>query len=303
MSQDKWSARDIPDQTGRVAIVTGSNSGIGFETARALAEKGAAVVMACRNSEKAEAAANEIRARHPEADVTAMRLDLSELESVRRFVADFRAGHSRLDLLINNAGIMNPPYGTTSQGFESQFGVNHLGHFALTGELLDLLDATPGGRIVTVSSIMHNRGAIRFDDLNWQKGYKPGPAYGQSKLANLLFTYELQRRLERSGSTTIATASHPGWTETNLQVHSPVMKFFNRFMAQDTTMGALPTLYAATAPNVKGGQYFGPRGFMEMGGHPKRVGSNKRSRDEEVAARLWTVSEELTGTAYQMSRS
>lgn len=301
MGQGNWTADDIPDQSGRVAIVTGANSGIGLETARALAEKGAAVIMACRNPEKAEAAARTIRARHPEANVTVMQLDLSDLESVRRFGADFRTKHSRLDLLINNAGIMNPPYGTTAQGFESQFGVNHLGHFALTGELLDLLDATPGARIVTVSSIMHQRGQIRFDDLNWEKGYRPGPAYGQSKLANLLFTYELQRRLEKNGSTTIATASHPGWTETNLQVHSPVMKFFNRFMAQNTTMGALPTLYAATAPNIKGGQYFGPSGLMEMGGHPKRVGSNKRSRDPQVAARLWSVSEDLTQTVYPAS--
>jgi len=300
MSKHDWSAEALGDQSGRVAIVTGSNSGIGFETARVLAGKGATVVMACRNLEKANPKADEIRAAHPGADVNAMQLDLSDLGSVQRFAEGFRAKHSRLDLLINNAGIMVPPYGKTAQGFETQFGVNHLGHFALTGSLLDLITNTPGSRIVTVSSIAHYMGKIDFADLNWEKGYRAQAAYGQSKIANLLFTYELQRRLATAGKDTIAVAAHPGWTETNLQEHAKGVKFLNRFLAQEPLMGALPTLYAATEPGVNGAEYFGPSGFMEMNGPPKKVKSNKRSHDRNVADRLWNVSEELTGVHFQI---
>jgi len=300
MSKQDWSAEALGDQSGRIAIVTGSNSGIGFETARVLAGKGATVVMACRNLEKANLKADEIRAAHPGADVEVMQLDLSDLGSVRHFADAFRAKHSRLDLLINNAGIMVPPYGKTAQGFETQFGVNHLGHFALTGSLLDLITNTPGSRIVTVSSIAHYMGRIDFADLNWEKGYRAQAAYGQSKIANLLFTYELQRRLAAAGKDTIAVAAHPGWTETNLQEHAKGVKFLNRFLAQEPLMGALPTLYAATEPGVNGAEYFGPRGFMEMNGPPKKVKSNKRSHDPNVAERLWNVSEELTGVHFQI---
>jgi NAD(P)-dependent dehydrogenase (short-subunit alcohol dehydrogenase family) len=300
MSKHNWNAKLLGDQTGRVAIVTGSNSGIGFETARVLAEKGATVVMACRNLEKAGPKADEIRSAHPGANVEVMELDLSDLDSVRRFAEAFRARHSRLDLLINNAGIMVPPYGQTEQGFETQFGVNHLGHFALTGSLLDLITSTRGSRIVTVSSIAHYLGKIQFSDLNWEKGYKAQPAYGQSKLANLLFTYELQRRLAAAGKDTLAVAAHPGWTETNLQAHAKAVKFMNRFLAQKPLMGALPTLYAATEPSVNGAEYYGPSGFMEMNGPPKRVKSNKRSYDQNVAKQLWDVSEELTGVHFQI---
>lgn len=300
MSKHDWSAEALGDQSGRVAIVTGSNSGIGFETARVLAGKGATLVMACRNLEKANPKADEIRAAHPGADVKVMQLDLSDLGSVQRFAEAFRAKHSRLDLLINNAGIMVPPYGKTAQGFETQFGVNHLGHFALTGSLLDLITNTPGSRIVTVSSIAHYMGRIDFADLNWEKGYKAQAAYGQSKIANLLFTYELQRRLAAAGKDTIAVAAHPGWTETNLQEHAKGVKFLNRFLAQEPLMGALPTLYAATEPGVNGAEYFGPSGFMEMNGPPKKVKSNKRSHDRNVADRLWNVSEELTGVHFQI---
>lgn len=300
MSKHNWTADQLGDQTGRVAIVTGSNSGIGFETARILAEKGATVVMACRNLEKANPKADEIRSAHPGAKVEVTELDLSDLDSVRRFAEAFRAKHSRLDLLINNAGIMVPPYGKTAQGFETQFGVNHLGHFALTGALLDLLTDTPGSRIVTVSSIAHYMGKIQFSDLNWENGYKAQPAYGQSKLANLLFTYELQRRLAAAGKDTLAVAAHPGWTETNLQEHAKGVKFLNRFLAQQPLMGALPTLYAATEPTVNGAEYFGPSGFMEMNGPPKKVKSNKRSHDQNVAERLWNLSEELTGVHFQI---
>lgn len=295
MSKHNWGAEQVPDQTGRVVIVTGSNSGIGFETARVLAGKGATVIMACRNLDKANPKAEEIRAAHPGCDVEVMRLDLSNLDSVRQFADEFRAKHSRLDLLINNAGIMVPPYGTTAQGFETQFGVNHLGHFALTGLLLDLIVNTPGARIVTVSSVAHYMGKIDFSDLNWERGYKARAAYGQSKLANLLFTYELQRRLAAAGKDTLAVAAHPGWTSTNLQEHAPSVKFMNRFFGQEPLMGALPTLYAATESDVKGGEYYGPSGLLEMNGPPKRVKSNKRSRDENVAERLWNVSQDLTG--------
>jgi NAD(P)-dependent dehydrogenase (short-subunit alcohol dehydrogenase family) len=300
MSKQNWSAEQLGDQTGRVAIVTGSNSGIGFETARVLAEKGATVVMACRNLEKANPKADEIRRAHPGANVEVMRLDLSDLDSVRQFAEAFRAKHSRLDLLINNAGIMVPPYGKTAQGFETQFGVNHLGHFALTGSLLDLIVDTPGSRIVTVSSIAHYMGNIQFSDLNWERGYKPQPAYGQRKLANLLFPSELQRRLAAAGKDTLAVAAHPGWTETNLQEHAKAVKFLNRFLAQEPLMGALPTLYAATQADVNGAEYYGPSGFMEMNGPPKRVKSNRRSHDKNIAERLWNVSEDLTGVHFRI---
>lgn len=300
MSKHNWTAQQLPDQQGRVAIVTGANSGIGFETARVLAEKGAAVIMACRNLDKANPKADEIRAAHPGSSVEVMELDLSNLDSVRELADAFKARHTRLDLLINNAGIMVPPYGKTSQGFETQFGVNHLGHFALTGALLDLIVSTPGSRVVTVSSVAHYMGKIDFGDLNWEKGYKAQAAYGQSKLANLLFTYELQRRLAAAGKDTLAVAAHPGWTSTNLQEHAPSVKFMNRFFAQEPSMGALPTLYAATESDVNGAEYYGPSGFLEMNGPPKRVKSNKRSRDENVAERLWNVSEDLTGVHFRI---
>ena len=294
-----WTAEDIPDQSGRVAIVTGANSGIGYETALALARKGATVVMACRDLSKAAPAADSCRATQPSGTLEVMQLDLADLESVRQFAANYRERYDRLDLLINNAGIMMPPYGKTAQGFETQFGVNHLGHFALTGLLFDLLLQTPGSRVVTVSSGSHRFGQIDFEDLQWEnKDYKRNAAYGQSKLANLLFTYELQRRLTAAGEETLAVAAHPGWTATNLQVHAGGFRFLNRFFAQDPPMGALPTLYAATAPDVSGGDYYGPSGFMEMRGHPKKVRSNDRSYDEAVAARLWDISEELTGVGY-----
>jgi NAD(P)-dependent dehydrogenase (short-subunit alcohol dehydrogenase family) len=300
MSKHGWSAERLPEQSGRIAIVTGANSGIGFETARVLAEKGATVNMACRNLAKANPKADEIRERHPGAKVEVMQLDLADLESVRSFADAFRAKYDRLDLLINNAGVMVPPYGKTAQGFETQFGINHLGHFALTGALLDLLTDTPGSRVVNVSSMAHRIGKIDFSNLNWDKGYNAQAAYGQSKLANLLFTYELQRRLKKAGKDTLSVAAHPGWTETNLQQHSSSFMFLNKFFAQDALMGALPTLYAAAEPDVHGAQYYGPSGFLEMNGPPKRVNSNKRSHDQNVAERLWHISEDLTGVRFQI---
>ena len=288
------------DLHGRRVIVTGANSGIGFVTAKQLAKQGASVTLACRNEAEGRARADEIRAEVPNADLEVRRLDLGDLSSVRSFVTGYLGDHDSLHLLINNAGIMVPPYGKTAQGFETQFGVNHLGHFALTGSLLDLITNTPGSRIVTVSSIAHYMGRIDFADLNWEKGYRAQAAYGQSKIANLLFTYELQRRLAAAGKDTIAVAAHPGWTETNLQEHAKGVKFLNRFLAQEPLMGALPTLYAATEPGVNGAEYFGPNGFMEMNGSPKKVKSNKRSHDRNVAERLWNISEELTGVRFQI---
>ena len=296
-----WTENDIPDQTGRVAIVTGANSGIGWDTARALAQKGATVIMACRNLQKANPAADQIKALNPAGHVVVMLLDLADLDSVRAFTAAFRESYDRLDMLINNAGVMNTPYGKTAQGFEQQFGINHLGHFALTGLLLDLLNSTPQARIVTVSSFGHRLGAIHFDDLNWERRYDAQRAYAQSKLANLLFTYELQRRLTAAGQGTLAAAVHPGWTATNLQKHSRIYQLLNPIVGQSTAMGALPTLYAATAADIRGGDYAGPGGFLELHGNPKKVRSSARSHEEALARRLWAISEELTGIKYPLA--
>ncbi len=297
-----WTEAQVPNMAGKVAIVTGANSGIGYETVRVLAQRGATVIMACRSLSKANEAATAIRATMPAGSLEMMQLDLGDLDAVRRFADEFRARYPRLDLLINNAGIMVPPYGKTAQGFETQFGVNHLGHFALTGLLLDRLTQTPGTRVVAVSSVAHYFGTINFDDLNAERTYNRNRAYGQSKLANLLFTYELQRRLQAAGLTTLAVAVHPGYTATNLQAHSGIFSVLNPYFAQEQPMGALPTLYAATAGDVQGGEFYGPDGFMQLRGHPKRVSSNKRSQDRSVATRLWEVSEELTGVTYHFAR-
>ncbi len=295
----QWTENQIPDQTGRVAIVTGSNSGLGWETARALANKGATVIMACRSIVKAAPAADHINALKPSGKVVVMALDLGDLVSVHAFAEGFRKDFQRLDLLVNNAGIAVPPYGKTVQGFEQQFGTNHLGHFALTGLLLDRLMATPKARIVVVSSTAHQSGEINFDDLNWeQRDYQPMAAYGQSKLANLLFTYELQRRLGAAGQSTLAVAAHPGWAATNAQRHSRLLRVLNPLFAQPPKLGVLPALYAATAPDAQGGAYFGPGGLGQMRGYPKKLDSSVRSHDEAVARRLWTVSEELTQVKY-----
>jgi NAD(P)-dependent dehydrogenase (short-subunit alcohol dehydrogenase family) len=294
----KWNLDSIPDQTGRVAVVTGANTGIGFETAAALASKNAKVVLACRNREKAETALKKIHERSPDARLEVIELDLGSLASVGRFAETFRAGHDHLDMLINNAGVMVPPLGRTEDGFELQFGCNHLGHFALAGRLMDLLVATPGARVVTVSSAAHRQGKMDFDNLNAETGYEKWPAYGQSKLANLLFTFELQRRLEQTGSDVIATAAHPGWTGTDLQRHSSLIGFFNHFFAQSPPMGALPTLRAATDLEAEGGDYYGPKGFFEMRGYPVQVGTTDAAKNELDARRLWQVSEKLTGVSF-----
>lgn len=304
MSKKKWDSNDIPDQKGRIAIVTGSSSGIGYETARVLANKNAEVIMAVRNLQKGNAALDKIKAGYQDADVKVMELDIARLESVRRFTEDFKKNYSRLDLLINNAGVMMPPYSKTADGFELQFGTNHLGHFALTGLLMDLIINTESSRIVNVSSTSHKSGKIDFDDLDWEKRtYKKMRAYGDSKIANIYFTYELQRNLEKAGSKTIAVASHPGWTATELQRHVGIVNFLNRFFSQGIDMGALPTLYAAIAPDVKGGDYYGPAGWLEMRGYPKKVESNELSHDQKISKKLWEASEELTGIKWQEQKN
>jgi NAD(P)-dependent dehydrogenase (short-subunit alcohol dehydrogenase family) len=298
----KWTAADIPDQRGRIAIITGANTGLGFETAAALAAQGARVVLAVRNLDKGKDALTRIADRTPGADVELQRLDLSSLASVRAAADELKGKYDRVDLLINNAGVMFPPKELTEDGFELQFATNHLGHFALTGLLLERLLPVAGSRVVTVSSFGHRlRASIHFDDLNWERGYSPVGAYGQSKLANLLFSYELQRRLETAGKTTIATAAHPGGSDTDLQRHlGRVMGPVISIVSQNAAMGAQPTLRAATDPEALGGQYYGPRGFAGMSGYPKVVRSSKQSHDAELQSRLWAVSEGLTGVGFPL---
>ena len=295
----KWTEADIPDQTGRVALVTGANSGIGFEAARALAEHGATVLLGCRNPAKATDALARIQAAAPDATVEILPLDLADLASIHAAADDVAARFDRLDLLINNAGVMALPKLSTNDGFEMQFGTNHLGHFALTGHLLPLLLRTPDSRVVSVSSTGHRMGRISFDDLTGDKRYHRWLRYGQSKVANLLFTYELQRKLAAAQSATIAVACHPGGSNTNLAHDAGLLMKLAQpaanLVMQSAAMGALPTLRAATDPAVHGGDYYGPDGIGEMRGHPKLVSSNSYSKRTDIAAELWTVSEELTG--------
>ncbi|SIK96161.1 Putative short-chain dehydrogenase/reductase [Mycobacteroides abscessus subsp. abscessus] len=301
-STTKWSTTDIPDQTGRIAIVTGANTGLGLETAKALAAHGAHVVLAVRNAEKGKAAAEAITTAHSNADVTLQSLDLSSLESVRRASDELKARYDKIDLLINNAGVMWTEKSSTADGFELQFGTNHLGHYAFTGLLLERLLPVEGSRVVTVSSIGHRiRAAIHFDDLQWERDYDRVAAYGQSKLANLLFTYELQRRL--AGTNTVALAAHPGGSNTELARNSPlwvraVFDVVAPVLVQGADMGALPTLRAATDPAALGGQYYGPDGFMEQRGNPKVVASSEQSYNLDLQRRLWSVSEELTDVVF-----
>jgi len=301
--QGPWTVADVPDQQGRTAVVTGANSGIGFEAAAVLAQRGAVTVLACRDTGKAERAAARLPATAPQAKVSVVRLDLASLDSVRAAAEQIRASHERLDLLINNAGLMMPPRGTTADGFELQFGTNHLGHFALTGLLLDRLLTVPGSRVVTVSSNGHRAGRINFADLQSERRYGRMSAYAQSKLANLMFTYELERRLRAAGAATIALAAHPGSAGTDLVRHFPgvMQTVYSRaggVFKQSAAMGALPTLRAATDPAARGGEYYGPGGFAQMTGYPVRVSSNGRSRDEQAQRRLWAESERLTGVTF-----
>ena len=295
----KWTTADIPDQTGRTAVITGANTGIGFETASALAAKGANVVLAVRNIDKGKEAADFITTRNPGATVAVQELDLTSLDSIRAAADQLRAGHDKIDLLINNAGVMFTPKQTTRDGFELQFGTNHLGHLALTGLLLEQLLPVPGSRVVTVSSLAHRLQArINFDDLQSERSYRRVAAYSQSKLANLMFTYELQRRLPGAG-TTIAVAAHPGLAATDLTRNSPaITAVLARLISQKAAMGALPILRAATDPGVLGGQYYGPGGLLGTRGYPKLAHSSRQSRDTAIQRRLWTVSEQLTGVTF-----
>lgn len=299
MAKD-WTQTEIPDQSGRVAIVTGANSGIGLETARELARKGAHVVLACRSQARADEAILDIRSGLPEAKIDFLALDLADLDQVRTFAASVRERFDRLDLLVNNAGVMIPPASKTKQGYELQFGVNHLGHFALTGILLDRLMATDGARVVNVSSTAHRFGRMNFDDLDFDaRGYNATAAYGQSKLANLLFSSELARKLAASNARVLVAAAHPGWTQTNLQQHSNLFQRLNPFFGMQPIGGALPTLRAATGLDVEAGDYFGPSRFFELWGAPKKVGRAKAAQSREDAERLWEVSEERTGVKFE----
>jgi NAD(P)-dependent dehydrogenase (short-subunit alcohol dehydrogenase family) len=287
-------------------VVTGANSGLGRSTARELARAGARVVLACRNLAKGEAALRDIEAAAPGAPLELEELDLSSLDSVRAFAERFRGAHDGLDLLINNAGVMAPPRSETADGFELQFGTNHLGHFALTGLLIGSMEGREDARVVTLSSTAHKTGRIAFDNLGGDRHYFRWRAYGQSKLANLLFALELERRLRAAGSNVKSMAAHPGYAATNLQFAAPplvdrmVMRALNPVIAQSEEMGALPTLYAATEPGLAGGTYVGPDGFAEQRGHPKPVSPNRAARDEDVARRLWEVSEEMTGVHFEL---
>ncbi|MGE2726443.1 SDR family NAD(P)-dependent oxidoreductase [Mycolicibacterium pulveris] len=298
----KWTAADVPDQSGRVAIVTGANSGLGYDTAAVLADNGAHVVLAVRDLDKGRRAVEKIKAASPNADVTLQELDLSSLNSVRKAADELRAAYPRIDLLINNAGVMYVPRReTTEDGFEMQFGTNHLGHFALTGLLLENLLPVGGSRVVTVSSVGHRALArIHFEDPHLERKYNRVEAYGQSKLANLLFTYELARRLKAKEAPTIAVAAHPGLSDTELMRHLPdfIPSILWKIVGQPAAMGALPTLRAATDPAVQGGQYYGPDGIGESRGHPKLVASSAQSHNQDIQRRLWTMSEELTGVTF-----
>jgi NAD(P)-dependent dehydrogenase (short-subunit alcohol dehydrogenase family) len=303
----RWTAAVIPDQRGRVAVVTGANSGLGLATARELARAGARVVLATRSTQKGEDATSRIASTVPGAELDPAVLDLADLDSVRAFAA---AAPARVDLLINNAGVMAAPRRVTKQGFESQLATNHLGHFALTGLLLGRLLAAPAPRVVTVSSTLHRRGTMNFDDLQGERKYSPWGAYGQSKLANLMFCFELQRRATEAGTALLSMAAHPGYAATNLQF-AATDRFYekaigwigNRVFAQSADMGALPTLYAATVPDLPGGTFVGPGGRSEQRGYPKVVTAAGKAYDEQAWRRLWDISEELTGVHYEFTTS
>lgn len=297
-----WTVREVPDQSGRTVVVTGSNTGIGLETARVLAERGASVILACRNAEKAEEAVRRIQATASRGKVRAVSLDLSDLASVAAFAAQVQAEETQLDLLILNAGVMIPPHQRTRQGFELQFGTNHLGHFALTAALFPMLAKTPASRVVVVSSGAHHQGEIVLDDLQFERrGYRRWPAYAQSKLANLLFMRELSKRVRRAGLDVLVTAAHPGWTATDLQRTMPLSRIGNALFAMKPADGALPTLRAAVDPAATQGSYYGPGRFFELNGPPVPVGMSERAKDDAMAATLWSKSEELTGVRFPVA--
>ena len=307
MKSTNWTIDNIPELSGKTILVTGGNSGLGFEAVKAFALKGATVVMACRSLAKGEEAKKQLIALNPKANITVMELDLTDLKSIHSFVNQFKENHSRLDILLNNAGIMMVPYGLTKDGFENQMGTNHLGHFALTAQLLELLKTTPNSRVVNVSSMAHKSGVMDNNNLLYENGkdYSPIKAYGRSKLSNLLFTYELQRFFEKNKIDTIAVAAHPGVSDTNLFNHAAPKWLMNLlrplflFMIQPASMGALPEIRAAVDADVKGGQYYGPDGKKEMKGYPVVVESTEASHNKEDARKLWELSEKLTGVKFK----
>lgn len=307
-AMSKWTPADIPSQSGKKALITGANSGIGFHAARHLAAAGCSVILGCRNRAKGEAARGKILAETPSASVEVGMLDLASLASIRSYAEAFLKSGARLDLLINNAGVMAfPTRQTTEDGFERQFGTNHLGHFALTGLLLPAILAAPAARVVTVASNAHKGAKMRFDDLQYSNGYQPWLPYRQSKLANLLFGFELQRRLERAGSRTASIVVHPGLSNTSIMANGPVKgggvisvmgPIVMNVFAQSEEQGSFPTLYGATSPQALGGHYYGPNGFGEWRGAPVEVQAKPRAKDLADAARLWEISEQLTGVSY-----
>jgi NAD(P)-dependent dehydrogenase (short-subunit alcohol dehydrogenase family) len=306
-----WTAADIPNQAGRTVLVTGASSGLGLRSAEALARAGATVLLGCRNPEKGAAARDQVAAGATGPAPVLVALDLADLDSVRSCTRDLTETVDRLDVLMNNAGVMAIPRTLSAQGFEAQFATNHLGHFALTAQLLPLLRRADAARVVTTSSTAHRMGRMRWDDLNWERSYSKWRAYGQSKLANLLFTFELDRRARAAGPGLLAAAAHPGYAATHLQAVGPEQSGSNfmlrataagnRMFAQTDEMGALPQLYAATMPDVRGGDYFGPDGLFQQRGHPKRVGTSKAARNEADARRLWETSEQLTGVEFDLT--
>ncbi|MFE3828222.1 oxidoreductase [Streptomyces sp. NPDC059092] len=310
MSRHAWTVEEVPDQHGRTAVITGANTGIGFEVARILARRGAAVVLACRTPAKAADAADRIRTAAPGSTVTTLRLDLASQESVREAAEELRARHERVDLLINNAGMLGSRERTvTEDGFEATFATNHLGVFAFTGLVLDRLLPVPGSRIVTVSSIVHRYATLDFDDLHSLRTYRRDAVYGRSKLANLMFTYALQRQLAASGAHTVALAAHPGMSRTeftrdlgpvNRFLFGPRAKAVTGWMVQDKAVGALGAVRAAVAPEARGGEYYGPPGRAQFTGHPVRIESSARSYDTAAQARLWRESERLTGVGHPL---
>lgn len=306
----RWTESDIPLQTGKMVVITGANSGLGFYTSLALARRGARVIMACRNLEKGRKARQELIARFPDADLELMELDLSKLSSVKTFAENLLSGFGAPNILINNAGVMNLPYLKTSEGFEMQFGVNHLGHFALSALLWPELSQNSGARLVNVSSAAHRAGKIRFEDIHWEKGYNKWGAYAMSKLANLLFTLELSRRLRGPEPGITVASAHPGYADTSLVAKGMLMEgarrkadlvnLANRYLGQTAAMGALPTLYAACAAGVEQGAFYGPSGFMKMKGWPALEIPNPGRVNPFISSQLWELSEELTGIKFPL---
>ncbi|MFC4142343.1 oxidoreductase [Pedobacter mendelii] len=308
MEPTNWKADDIPSLQGQTIVITGANSGIGLETSKVLSKKGAQVIMAVRNLQKGKQAVEEIQKEYPDAKMDLMVLDLADFDSIKKFADDFKSKYPQLNVLINNAGVMSPPNReTTKQGFEIQLGTNHLGHFLLTGLVLDVMKKTPNSRVAVQSSLAHKMkrylADINFDDLNWEKIYNKDHAYGQSKLANLLFAYELDRKLKANNIQITVAAAHPGFTKSNLQKDQGfiISEIVVRLLGQKVDMGALPILRAATENNLKGAEYFGPIKSNEMKGYPELVKSSEKSHNIELAKKLWEISEKLTGFTYKFN--